>query len=149
MRTWIRAVALVACGGGGGGKSVTIVQEAKPNPFHETGCKLTVGDVTFDPSITASDDDKKAFSFALKQEIVVARSGIVQDAPGGSAFQMRPTLTSFTPGGDSQLQIDIADASGANVLEQIRVSAKPSSLRDASGFGHAIGRYLKSRFCSR
>jgi hypothetical protein len=150
MRPWILAVALVACGGGGGSKSYTVVQEANPNPFHASGCKLSVGDVTYDPSIAASDDDKKAFSFALKQEVVLARAGIVQDGPpGAGAFLMRPTLASFTPGAESSMQIDITDAGGAQVLEQIRVSAKPSSLRDASGFGHAIGKYVKSRFCSR
>jgi len=149
-RPWFFLV-LAACGaGGGGGKGVTIVQQASPNPFKEAGCKVSVGDVAYDPSITASDDDKKAFSFALRQELVVVRSGLIQDgASGPNTFTLRPTLQTFAPGGESELQIDITDSGGAQ-LEQIRVSAKASSLRDASSsFGKPIGRYLKSRFCAR
>jgi hypothetical protein len=145
-------LAAAACGGGGGGsKAVTIVQQATPNPFKETGCKVSVGDVSYDASITASDDDKKAFSFSLRQELVVARSGLIQDgASGPNTFTLRPTLQSLVPGSESELRIDVTDASGAQVLEQIRVNAKVSSLRDASGsFGKPIGRYLKSRFCAR
>ena len=152
MRPWFFVVLAAACGGGGGGgHGVTIVQQASPNPFKEAGCKVSVGDVAYDASITASDDDKKAFSFSLRQELVVARSGLIQDgASGPNTFTLRPTLQTLVPGSDSQLQIDVTDASGAQVLEQIRVSAKASSLRDASGaFGKPIGRYLKSRFCSR
>ena len=151
MRPWFFVVLATACGSGGGGsKGVTIVQQANPNPFKETGCKVSVGDVSYDTSITASDDDKKAFSFALRQELVVARSGLIQDgASGPNTFTLRPTLQTFA-GGDAQLQIDVTDSTNAQVLEQIRVSAKASSLRDASSsFGKPIGRYLKSRFCSR
>jgi hypothetical protein len=150
-RAWF-FILLAACGSSAGSKGVTIVQQAKPNPFKEAGCKVSVGDVTYDASITATDEDKKAFSFALRQELVVARSGLIQDGPatGSNTFLLRPTLQTLVPGSDSQLQIDVTDASGAQVLEQIRVSAKASSLRDASGsFGKPIGRYLKSRFCSR
>ena len=44
----------------------------------------------------------------------------------------------------------VGNVGGAQVLEQIRVSAKTASLRDASSaFGKPIGRYLKSRFCTR
>jgi hypothetical protein len=152
MRLWFFLVLASACGAGGGGsKAVTIVQQASPNPFKEAGCKLSVGDVNYDASITASDDDKKAFSFSLRQELVVARSGLIQDgASGPNTFTLRPTLQTFAPGGDAELQIDVMDSGGAQVLEQIRVSAKASSLRDASGsFGKPIGRYLKTRFCSR
>jgi len=150
IRPWFFLV-LAACGAGGGGKGVTFVQQASPNPFKEAGCKVSVGDVAYDPSITASDEDKKAFSFSLRQELVVVRSGLIQDgASGPNTFTLRPTLQTFAPGGESELQIDVTDSGGANVLEQIRVSAKASSLRDASGsFGKPIGRYLKSRFCSR
>jgi hypothetical protein len=152
MRPWFFVV-LAACGAGGGGsKGVTIVQQASPNPFKEAGCKVSIGEVTYDPSVTASDDDKKAFSFSLRQELVVARSGLIQDGPpsGDNTFLFRPTLQTFVPGSNAQLQIDVTDASGGQVLEQIRVSAKPASLRDASGsFGKPIARYLKSRFCSR
>lgn len=152
MRPWIFFVLAAACGGGGGGgKGVTIVQQASPNPFKEAGCKVSVGDVNYDASITASDEDKKAFSFSLRQELVVVRSGLIEDgASGPNTFTLRPTLRTLVPGSDSQLQVDVTDSSGAQVLEQIRVSAKVSSLRDASGsFGKPIGRYLKSRFCSR
>ncbi len=148
----VLALALVACGGGGGGKSYSFIQQANPNPFHEAGCKLSVGDVAYAQTVVASDDDKKAFSFALKQEIVVAKSGVVIDGPpsGANAFLMRPTLTTFTPGGESQMQVDVTDAAGTQVYDQLRVSAKVSSLRDASSpFGRALGRYVKSRFCSR
>ena len=152
MRPWFFVVLAAACGGGGGGsKGVTIVQQASPNPFKEAGCKVSIGDVNYDASVTASDDDKKAFSFSLRQELVVSRSGLIQDgASGPNTFMLRPTLQTLVPGADSQLQIDVTDSGGAQVLEQIRVSAKISSLRDASGsFGKPIGRYLKSRFCSR
>jgi hypothetical protein len=152
MRPWWFFLVLAACGGGGGGgKGVTIVQQASPNPFKEAGCKVSVGDVNYDASITASDDDKKAFSFALRQELVVVRSGLIQDgAAGPNTFTLRPTLQTLIPGSESELQIDVMDSGGSQVLEQIRVSAKISSLRDASGgFGKPIGRYLKSRFCSR
>ena len=151
MRSWFFVVLAAACGAGGGSKGVTIVQQASPNPFKETGCKVSVSDVNYDASVAASDDDKKAFSFALRQELVVARSGLIQDgASGPNTFTLRPTLQTLVPGSDSQLQIDVTDSGGAQVLEQIRVSAKASSLRDASGaFGKPIGRYLKSRFCSR
>ena len=146
----VLVVALVACGGGGGSKSYTFVQQANPNPMHASGCKLSVGDVTYDASIAASDDDKKAFSFALKQELVVAKSGVVVDRPpSGNSFLMKPTLTTFTPGAESEMSVDVTDASGGQVYDQIKVTAKASSLRDASSpFGHAIGRYVKSRFCS-
>lgn len=148
----VLALALAACGGGGGGKSYSFVQQANPNPFHEAGCKLSVADVAYDPSVTVSDDDKKAFSFALKQELVVAKSGVVTDSPasGANAFLMRPTLTSFNPSGESQMTVDVTDATGAQVYDQLKVTAKASSLRDASSpFGRALGRYVKSRFCSR
>lgn len=151
MKLWF-VLALGACGGGGGSKSVTILQQANPNPFREAGCKVSVGDVAFDPGVAASDDDKKLFSFALKQELVVVRSGLILDGPpsGENTFLLRPTLQTFNPGAEAQLRVDVTDASGAQVLEQIRVSAKASSLRDASGpFGKPLGRYLKSRFCSR
>jgi hypothetical protein len=152
MRPWFFVVLAAACGGAGGSKGVTILQQASPNPFKEAGCKVSVGEVAYDPSITASDEDKKAFSFSLRQELVVARSGLIQDGPpsGENTFLFRPTLQTFVPGSESQLQIDVTDANGGQVLEQIRVSAKPSSLRDASSsFGKPIVRYLKSRFCSR
>lgn len=148
-------VLVAACGGGGGGgssKGVTIVQQASPNPFKEAGCKVSLGDATVDASITATDDEKKAFAFSLRQNLVLeARGGIVQDgASGSNAFLLRPTLQTLVPRGDSQLQIDVTDASGGQVLEQIRVSARVSSLRDAPGpFARPIARYLKSRFCSR
>jgi hypothetical protein len=151
MRPWFFLV-LAACGaGGGGGKGLTIVQQASPNPFKEAGCKVSVGDVAYDASITATDEDKKAFSFSLRQELVVARSGLIQEgASGPNTFTLRPTLQTFAPGGESELQIDVTDSANAQVLEQVRVSAKTASLRDASGsFGKPIGRYLKSRFCAR
>jgi hypothetical protein len=153
MKLWlVLALAFTACGGGGGSKSVTILQQANPNPFRESGCKVSVGDVAFDPAVAATDEDKKVFSFALKQELVVARSGLILDGPpaGGNTFLLRPTLQTFGPGAEAQLQVDVTDSSGAQVLEQIRVTAKASTLRDASGpFGKPLGRYLKSRFCSR
>ena len=152
IRPWFFVV-LAACGGAGGGsKAVTIVQQANPNPFKETGCKVSVGDVAYDASVAASDEDKKAFSFALKQELVVARSGLIQDGPasGPNTFLLRPTLQTFVPGSSSDMQVDVTDATGAQVLEQVRVSAKAASLRDASSpFGKPLGRYLKSRFCAR
>src|SRR4051812_39683179 len=107
MQRWcVLLLSIAACGAGGGSKSVTILQQANPNPFRGSGCKVSVGDVTFDPSVAATDEDKKVFSFALKQELVVARSGLILDGPpsGENTFLLRPTLQTFGAGTDAQLQ---------------------------------------------
>ena len=153
-----------------GGKSYTIVQQASPNPFHVSGCRLSVDPVAFDKLIYVGQpeadrlanmppdqqarfqDDKKAFSFALKQELVASHATIVLDGPasGANQFLMRPSLVSYSPGGDAELVVDVTDAAGTQILEELRVSTKVTSLREASEpFGRSLSRYLKSRFCSR
>ena len=63
---------------------------------------------------------------------------------------MRPSLVSYSPGGEVVLVIDVTDASGAQVLDELRVKANVTSLRDASSpLGRSLTRYLHSRFCSR
>ncbi len=175
MRARARAIApllviLVACGGGG--KQVTVVQQASPNPFKQRGCTLSVDPVAFDRLVVDGtpdatyiagkapegqakyDDDKKAMSFAFKQEIVAnASSSLVSDGPpsGGNAFVLKPSLTTMNNGADFELTADITDASGST-LDEIRVSGHaPTGLRGAAvPLGQKVARYLKSRMsCAR
>lgn len=163
-------LAVMACGGGGGGKGYALLQQANPNPFRMPGCKVAVDPVTFDKLIYANQpeadrlanmppdqqarfqDDKKAFSFALKQALVASHENLVIDGPasGGNTFLMRPSLTSYSPGGETTVVVDVTDAAGTQVLEQVSVTAKATTLREASEpLGRSLGRYLKTRFCSR
>jgi len=170
MRTLIALgiCTLVACGGGN--KSYTMEQQANPNPFKASGCKLAVDAVAFDKLIYAGkpeaeqlanmppdqqarfQDEKKAFSFALKQELVAWRQSLILDgaASGENQFLMRPSLVSYMPGGEAELDVVVSDAAGTQVLDELRVRATVTSLRDAATpLGHPLTRYLHSRFCTR
>ncbi len=168
MRKLLVVAALVACGGGGG-KGYSIVQPASPNPFKTPGCKVSVDAVAYDKLVYAGQpeadrvasmpadqqarfqDDKKAFSFALKQELVAQRGDLILDGPasGANQFLMKPSLVIYSPGDTAELVVDITDAAGTQVLEELRASAKTTSLREASGpLGRSLGHYLKARFCS-
>lgn len=163
----IAALGLGACGGGS--KGYTAEHLASPNPFHMPGCKLAVEPVAFDKLIYAGrpeaeqlanmppdqqahfQDDKKAFSFDLKQELVIAKQSLILDGPasGENQFSMRPSLVSYSPGGEAELVVDVTDAAGTQILDELRVKATVTSLRDASGpLARPLGHYLKTRFCT-
>jgi len=169
MRAWTVAVALVVMSCTPKAPYV-MMQTANPNPFRTPGCTLTVDAVTFDKLIYAGQpeaqrlanmapeqqatfqDDKKAFSFTFKQQLVATKPKLIIDGPptGGNAFLMRPSLLSYSPGGDAELLVDVTDPS-AQVLDELRVTAKVTSLRDAATpLGRPLDRYLLTRFkCSR
>jgi hypothetical protein len=165
MRSLALVLLLAACGGSKHG-SYTVVQQAEPNPFRAPGCKLSVEPVSFDKldyagqpeatrlasmpadQQTTWQDDKKAFSFGLKQQLVASRGGLIVD--GSGSFSMRPSLLRYAPGGEAELLVDVTDPNGA-VLDEIRVTSKVLNLREAaSALGKNVDRYVHTRFtCAR
>jgi hypothetical protein len=168
----VLALSLAAVVVGCSSKPYTVVQQASPNPFKQRGCTLSVDPVAFDrlvvdgvPDATYAsqkapeqqakyEDDKKAMSFAFKQELIANSStSLVADAPasGGNAFVLKPSLVTMTNGGDFELVADISDASGS-MLDEVRVKGHSAvGLRGAAvPLGQHVARYLKTRLsCAR
>jgi len=170
MSKWGLAVAVVLVVGCSS-KPYTVVQQASPNPFKGRGCKLSVDPVAFDKLVVDGapdasyvaqkapeqqakyEDDKKAMSFAFKQELVAGNTMLIADGPpaGGNAFVLKPALLTMNGGVDFELVADVTDASGA-MLDEVRVKGHSSTgLRGAaSPLGQHVSRYLKTRMsCGR
>ena len=171
MRPAALALSLALVVAGCSSKPYTVVQQAQPNPFKQHGCTLTVDPIAFDRLVVDGtpeaayvaqkapeeqakyEDDKKAMSFAFKQELVANSSAsLIADAPasGGNAFVLKPSLASMTNSGEFELVVDITDASGSP-LDEIRVKGRSAGLRGSAGpLGQHVARYLKTRFsCAR
>ncbi len=171
MKAWpvVSLFLLMACTPKSKGAGYSLTQMANPNPFRTPGCTLTVDAVAFDKLIYAGQpeaqrlanmapeqqatyqDDKKAFSFAFKQQLVTAKPNLIIDGPpaGGNAFLLRPSLLRYSPGSEGELVVDVTDPSG-QLLDEFHVTAVLPSLRDAAGpLGRPVDKYLQTRFkCS-
>ncbi len=158
-------------------KPYVVVREAVPNPFVHAQCRLAVADVATNKLIVGDEpdaryaadkspeqqasyqQDKAAFSSIFRDELAQRHPSLVVPAPaaGPNVFLMRASFTHWEPGfeavivskpAEAQITVDIYDASGQKLYDEIRTKAKVtgsfasgSRMRDAA---RVVARYTSA-----